>query len=67
MASYFIFWKWGGVLFGIIVAFLFASIDRWLSRFGMTNKLIILSIVLPIGFYALGTLLIAAFGSNIFD
>jgi len=59
MASYFIFWDWAGVIYGMILAALFACADRLLSSYRMTKKLIIASIVIPIGLYAFGIILIA--------
>lgn len=62
MAGYFMFWEWGGVYYGFIAAFIFAIVDRVLSRYKMTDTFIVVSVVLPIGLYTLFTLLMAAFG-----
>lgn len=62
MASYFMFWEWSGIIYGMIVATLFSCIDRLLTLFRMTDKLIIASIVTPIGLYAFCIILIAAIG-----
>lgn len=62
MASYFMFWEWGGVIYGVAAAFIFALVDRVLSRYKMTDKLIIATVVIPIGLYAVLTIVIAAIG-----
>lgn len=62
MAGYFLFWEWGGVVYGVVAATILACTDRLLASYRMTDKLIIASIVIPIGLYAVCTILIAAIG-----
>lgn len=62
LASYFLFWEWGGIVYGIVAATIFACADRLLSLYKMTDKLIIASIVIPIGLFAFLTILLAAIG-----